>query len=95
MPLEDHVYLDWFLSSLLSPIGKVVASNFPQNDEEDIQIALRYDLIYVQSGYVYTVIPYPALPRSANPLGASHATDDNVGSFSLSSPYTQQSSGYP
>lgn len=49
LPFKDHVYLDWFLKSLLSPIGKDVVSHFLQNEEEALQAALRYDLIYAQS----------------------------------------------
>ena len=46
---EDHVYMDWFLHSLLAPIGKDVTSHFPQTEEAALQIALKYDLIYAQS----------------------------------------------
>ena len=48
--------MDWFLRSLLPPIGKYFASHFPQTEEATLQIALKYDLIYAQSGYVYTVL---------------------------------------
>ena len=32
-PFEDRVYMDWFLCTLLAPIGKDVASHFPQTEE--------------------------------------------------------------
>jgi hypothetical protein len=38
--------LDWFLRSLVSLLGKDVASTFPQSKEEDISKAQQYDLIY-------------------------------------------------
>lgn len=57
IPFEDCVYLDWFLRTLLAPITKYISSHFPQTEEEALQTAMRYDLIYFQSGYVYTIIP--------------------------------------
>jgi hypothetical protein len=40
--------LDWFLRSLVSLLGKDVASTFPQYEEESISKAQQYDLIYSQ-----------------------------------------------
>ena len=51
--------MDWFLCTLLAPIGKDFTSHLPQTEEVALQIALKYDLIYAQSGYVYTVLPDP------------------------------------
>ena len=39
-------------------MGKYVMSHFPHTEEEALQTALRYDLIYAQFDYVYTIIPY-------------------------------------
>jgi len=69
-------------------------SHFPQTEEEDLQTALSYDMIYAQFDYVYSFILDLPHPRSANELGASHATDGIIGCLSHSSPYTQQSYGY-
>jgi len=79
MLLESGVYLNWFLRTLLSPIAKDAMSHFPKKEEESLQTALRYDLIYAQSGYVYTIMPNLPHPGDANALGASHATDDIIG----------------
>ena len=84
--------MDWFLRSLLPPIGKYVASHFPQTKEAALQIALKYDLIYAQSGYVYTVLPDLPRPSGANAPGASHSADGIVGA--LSHPYAQPPMGY-
>ena len=54
--------LDWFLKSLVSILAKDVASTFPQTEEEAINKAQQYDLIYAQSGYLYTVIPNASRP---------------------------------
>lgn len=67
--------MDWFPRSLLPAIGKDVASHFLQTEESTLQIALQYDLIYAQSGYVYTVLPNLPRPGGANALGASHAAN--------------------
>ena len=67
--------MDWFLRSLLPPIGKDVASHFPQTKEAAPQLALKYDLIYAQTGYVYTVLPDLPRPGGVNAQGAAHATD--------------------
>lgn len=48
---------DWFLKSLLPPIAKDVASTSPANEAEAIQKAQHFDLIYSQSGYLYTILP--------------------------------------
>ena len=77
--------MDWFLRSLLPAIGKDVASHFPQTKDTALQIALKYDLIYAQSGYVYTILPDLPRPGGANAPRASHATDGIVGA--LSYPY--------
>ena len=34
--LDDMIFLDWFLKTLLPPIAKDVASEHPQVKEEDI-----------------------------------------------------------
>jgi hypothetical protein len=47
--------LDWFLKSLVSVISKDVASTFPQTEEEAINKAQHFDLIYAQSSYLYKV----------------------------------------
>lgn len=75
---EDHLYMDWFLRTLLSPIGKYVTSHFPQTEEEDLQKTLKYDLIYSQLGYVYIFLP--GLPQlgAINVSGASHATNSII-----------------
>jgi hypothetical protein len=39
-------WLDWLLRSLVSLLGKDVASTFPQSEEEAINKAQQYDLIY-------------------------------------------------
>ena len=53
---------------------------------------LKYDLVYAQSGYVYTVLPDLPRPGGANALRASHATNGIVGAlFNL---YDQPPMGY-
>lgn len=84
--------MDWFLRSLLPPIGKDVASYFPQTEEAALQLALKYDLIYAQTGYVYTVLPDLPRPGGANTPGAPHSADGVVGA--LSHPYAQPPMDY-
>jgi hypothetical protein len=55
--------MDWFLKSLLPPIAKDVAMTMPSVEEEAIQKAQQYDLIYAQSRYLYVLLPNA--PRSA------------------------------
>lgn len=73
-------------------IGKDVASLFPQTEEAALQIALKYDLIYAHSDYVYIILP--DLPRlsGANAPGASHAANGIFGA--LSHTYTHPPMGY-
>lgn len=89
---EDHVYMDYFLRSLFPTIRKDVTSYVPQTEEVALQISLKYDMIYAQLGYFYTILP--DLPRlsGANALGASHSIDSVVGA--LSHPYAQPPMGY-
>jgi len=74
--------MDWFLRSLLPSIDKDVTSHFPQSEEDVLQVALKFDLIYAQSLYVYIVIPDLPWPGTTNEPRASHATDGIVGSIS-------------
>jgi hypothetical protein len=78
---EQH--LDWFLKSLLFVISKDVTSTFPQSEEEAIKKAQQFDLIYAQSGYLYTVFPDAPrpIPFGQDKLGMSHATDGLIGSM--------------
>ena len=79
--LDDNIFLDWFLKTLLPPITKDVASERPQSKEKAILKAQQFDLIYAQSGCLYTVIP--DTPRSSTSYhdasGASHVADDIIG----------------
>ena len=84
--------MDWFLRSLLPTIGKDVASHFPHTKEATLKIALKYNLIYAQSGYVYTVLPDLPRPSGANAPGAFDAADGIIGS--LSHLYTHPPMGY-
>ena len=54
--LDDMIFLDWFLKTLLPPIAKDIASERPWTKEEAILKAQRFDMIYAQSSYLYTVI---------------------------------------
>ena len=44
--LDDMIFLDWFLKTLLPPIAKDVASEHPQSEEEAILKSQQFDLIY-------------------------------------------------
>ena len=63
--LDDRIFLDWFLKNFLPPIAKDVASERPQSEEEVILKAQQFDLIYTQSGYLYTVILYAPHPSTS------------------------------
>ena len=78
------IFLDWFLKTLLPSITKDIASGHPQSEEEAILKAQQFDLIYAQSGYLYTVIPDAPRPSTSyrDAPGAFHAVDDIIGSIS-------------
>ena len=82
--LDDKIFMDWFLKTFLPPIAKDVTSECPQSEEEAILKAQQFDLIYAHSRYLYTVIPYAPRPSTSyrDAPGASHATDDIIGSIS-------------
>ena len=84
--------MDWFLRSVFPTISKYFASLFPQTKEAALHIVLKYDLIYIHSSYVYTILPDLPRPSGANAPGASHATNGIVGA--LSHPYTHPPMGY-
>ena len=73
--------MDCILRSLFPSIGKDVESHFPQTKEEALQVALKYDLIYAQSRYVYTILPDLPRPGDAKAPGTSHATDGIIGTL--------------
>jgi hypothetical protein len=84
--------LDWFLRSLVSLLGKDVASTFPQTEEEAISKAQQYDLIYAQSGYLYTVLPDlpKPTPFGQDKPGMSHSADGLIGATTHHGPQPQQ-----
>jgi hypothetical protein len=88
--------LDWFLRSLVSLLGKDVASTFPQTEEEAISKAQQYDLIYAQSGYLYTVLPDlpKPTPFGQDKPGMSHSADGLIGATTHHGPQPQQSPMY-
>lgn len=105
MKLDDSILLDWFLKSLLYPIAKDVAQSMPQTEEEVILTAKKFDLIYAQSGYLYTVIPDAPCNRSTDldKPRASHAADGVIRSIAhgpanhfsgASTSYNQNPYGY-
>jgi hypothetical protein len=57
--VTDELLLDWFLKSLFPLIAKDVATTMPQSEEEAITKAQHFDLIYSQSGYLYTCSDAP------------------------------------
>jgi hypothetical protein len=88
--------LDWFLKSLVSVISKDVASTFPQSEEEAIKKDQQFDLIYAQSGYLYTVFPDAPrpIPFGQDKPGMSHAADGLIGSMNHLNPYGHPSPTY-
>jgi hypothetical protein len=91
---EQH--LDWFLKSLVSVIAKDVASTFPQSEEEAISKAQQFDLIYAQTGYLYTVSPDAPRPKpfGQDKPGMSHTADGLIGSMNHLNPYIHPSPAY-
>jgi hypothetical protein len=73
-----------------------VASTFPQIEEEAINKAQQYDLIYAQLGYLYIVIPDASRPIlfSHDKPGMSHAVDGLIGTTTHHNPYIQPSPMY-
>jgi hypothetical protein len=86
---EQH--LDWFLKLLISVIAKDVASTFPQTEEESINKAQQFDLIYAQSGYLYTMLPDAprTIPFSQEKHGMSHTANGFIGFVMHQQPYNQ------
>ena len=82
--LDDRIFLDWFLKTLLPPIAEDIAFECPQTEEETILKAQQFDLIYAQYGYLYTIIlDVPCVGTSyRDASGASHATYGIIGSVS-------------
>jgi hypothetical protein len=83
--------LDWFLRSLVSLLGKDVYSTFPQSEEEAISKSQQYDLIYAQSGYLYTVLPDlpKPVPFGQDKPGMSHSIDELIGATTHHGPQPQ------
>lgn len=79
---------------MFSPIAKDVASHFPQFEREALQIALKFDMIYAQLGYVYIVIPDLPWRGVANTSGASHAIGGIVGTLSHPQAYAPPHKSY-
>jgi hypothetical protein len=88
--------LEWFLRSLVSLLGKDVASTFPQSEEEAISKAQQYDLIYAQSGYLYTVLPDlpKPVPFGQDKPGMPHSADELIGATTHHGPQPKPPSMY-
>jgi hypothetical protein len=69
-----------------------VDSTFPQSEEEAINKAQQYDLIYSQSGYLYIVLPDlpKPMPFSQDKPRMSHSADRLIGNTMHHSPQPQQ-----
>jgi hypothetical protein len=76
----------------LSLLSKDVASTFPHSEEEAISKAQQYDLIYAQSGYLYTVLPDlpKPVPFGQDKPGMSHSADGLIGNTTHHGPQPQQ-----
>jgi hypothetical protein len=84
--------LNWFLKSLVSLLSKDVAATFPQSEEEAINKAQQFELIYSQSGYLYMVLPDAPrpVPFGQDKPGMSHSTDGLIGTTTHHNPHLQQ-----
>ena len=75
------IFIDKFLKTLIPPITKDITFERPQIEEEAILKAQQFDLIYAQSGYLYTIIP--DAPRAGTSYqdapGESHGVDGIIG----------------
>jgi hypothetical protein len=68
-----------------------VASTFPQSEEEAIHKYQQFNLIYAQSGYLYTILPdAPKLvPFGKEKPRMSHAANGMIGTTTHHKPYIQ------
>jgi len=73
----------FFLKSLFPIIAKYIATTYPQNEEEAINKAQQFKLIYTQSGYLYSVIPnaYFLQYFTQDKLGAYNDVDGLIGNL--------------
>jgi len=83
--------LELFLKSLVSIIAKDIASPFPHLKHESINKAQQFDLIYAQSGYLYTVLPDAPrpIPFGHEKPGMSHVVDGLICSMTHHNPSNQ------
>jgi len=83
--------LDWFLRSLVPTLAKDVAMTLPQTKDEAINKAQQFDLIYSQSGYLYTVLPDAPCPFTflQEKPRMSHVVDGLIGSMTNTQPHAQ------
>jgi hypothetical protein len=84
--------VEWFTKSLLAQIARDVAMGGVVTEEEAIARAQYLDLVYLQSGTLYNLIPNAtrATNDPSKPSSASH-TDGVIGSVKTQS--TSQSTG--
>jgi hypothetical protein len=69
-----------------------VATTFPQSEEEAINKAQQFELIYSQSGYLYTVLPDTPrpMPFGQDKPGMSHSVDGLIGTTTHHNSHPQQ-----
>ena len=57
VPVPPTFLLEWFLKSLVPQLSKDVATSRIFSEEEAIMRAQQFELIYSQSGLLYTILP--------------------------------------
>jgi hypothetical protein len=62
VPIPPAFLLEWFLKSLVSELSKDVGTSGVFSEEDAIMRAQQFELIYSQSGLLYTILP--DAPRS-------------------------------
>jgi hypothetical protein len=82
LELPDQLLAEWFTKSFVNEIGKDIAMGGVVTEEQAISRAQYLDLVYSQTGTLYTLLPdlpRPGTSSTSTAPAASHAADGVIG----------------
>jgi hypothetical protein len=82
LELPDQLLAEWFTKSFVNEIGKDISMGGVVTEEQAISHAQYLDLVYLQTGTLYDLLPelpHPGTSITSTAPAASHAADGVIG----------------
>jgi hypothetical protein len=92
VPLPNQLLVEWFTKSIIGPIAHDVSMGGVITEEQAISHAQYLDLVYLQTGTLYDLIPdapRPSMNSTPTTPVASHVVDGMIDTFHAETQSTQ------